>query len=244
MPAVFVHGVPDTHRMWDGVVSRLSRSDVVAVDLPGFSVPVPDGFDATKEGYSAWLLSELERLGPPIDLVGHDWGSILVQRAVSLRPELVRSWAAGGAAIDSEYRWHELARMWQTPGLGEQVMLGMTTDALREGLVRAGVPEADAAVAADRVDDLMKECILKLYRSAVNFGAEWQPDLEKVRKPALVIWGENDPYVPVDFGRRLADRVSGRLVVFQGCGHFWPQERPEETAQTLEEFWSELPALA
>ena len=51
MPAVFVHGVPDTQRVWDGVISRLKRKDVVALSLPGFGCPVPAGFSATKEAY-------------------------------------------------------------------------------------------------------------------------------------------------------------------------------------------------
>src|SRR5882757_9201102 len=95
MPAVFVHGVPDTHRLWDPLRARLARRDVTAASLPGFGVPVPDGFDATKEAYVGWLIAELGRIGVPVDLVGHDWGANLVQRVVSLRPDLIRTWAAG-----------------------------------------------------------------------------------------------------------------------------------------------------
>jgi pimeloyl-ACP methyl ester carboxylesterase len=35
MPAVLVHGVPDTTQRWDGVRSRLTRTDVVTPALPG-----------------------------------------------------------------------------------------------------------------------------------------------------------------------------------------------------------------
>src|SRR5262249_27377115 len=51
MPAVLVHGVPDTHRLWDALRARLARRDVTAVSLPGFGAAVPAGFDATKEAY-------------------------------------------------------------------------------------------------------------------------------------------------------------------------------------------------
>jgi pimeloyl-ACP methyl ester carboxylesterase len=47
MTAVLVHGVPDTHRLWDRLRAELGRDGVVAVDLPGFGCPVPDGFTAT-----------------------------------------------------------------------------------------------------------------------------------------------------------------------------------------------------
>ncbi len=93
MPAVFVHGVPDTTRVWDAVLSRLHRADTVTLALPGFGVPLPSGFEPTKAGYVGWLLESLAALPRPIDLVGHDWGALLVIRAVSLEPELVRTWA-------------------------------------------------------------------------------------------------------------------------------------------------------
>ncbi len=41
MPAIFVHGVPETEHLWDGVRERLSRKDTVAVSLPGFGIPLP-----------------------------------------------------------------------------------------------------------------------------------------------------------------------------------------------------------
>lgn len=97
MPVVFVHGVPDTQRVWDAVASRLARKDVVRLSLPGFGCPRPDGFRATTEAYVEWLLGQLAALTGPIDIVGHDWGALLTVRAVSVEPSLVRSWAAGGA---------------------------------------------------------------------------------------------------------------------------------------------------
>src|SRR5262250_2144816 len=148
MPVVFVHGVPDTQLVWDPAVSRLDRRDVLRVSLPGFGCPVPDGFSATKEAYVDWLIGELARLPGPIDVVGHDWGALLTVRVVSLRPTLVRSWAAGGAPLDREYVWHQAAQAWQTPGKGEQVMAMMTPQTMTAALAAAGVPPADAAETA------------------------------------------------------------------------------------------------
>jgi pimeloyl-ACP methyl ester carboxylesterase len=115
MPVVFVHGVPDTQRVWDAVVSRLDRRDVVRLSLPGFGCPTSDGFSATKEAYVEWLVGQLTGLAGPIDIVGHDWGALLTVRAVSLRRALVRSWAAGGAPLDREYVWHRRRRPGRRP---------------------------------------------------------------------------------------------------------------------------------
>lgn len=240
MPAVFVHGVPDTQRVWDALIFRLGRKDVVRLPLPGFGCPLPAGFSATKEAYVDWLLGQLAALEQPIDIVGHDWGALLVVRAVSLRPDVVRSWAAGGAPLDREYVWHQAARAWQTPGMGEKVMADLTAETLGVVLVAAGVPKADAATAAGNVDATMKQCILSLYRSAVNVGAEWEDDLRHVSAPGLVLWGEKDPYASVDFGARLAQRTGARFVSFPGCSHWWQLERPAEVAAELERLWAAL----
>jgi Predicted hydrolases or acyltransferases (alpha/beta hydrolase superfamily) len=84
----------------------------------------------------------------------------------------------------------------------------------------------------------MKQCILNLYRSAVNAGAEWEDDLRRVSAPGLVLWGEKDPYASVDFGARLAEKTRARFVPFAGGSHWWPLERPAEVAAELERHWS------
>ena len=237
MPAVFVHGVPDTHRVWRALLARVARKDVVALSLPGFGCPVPEGFDATKEAYVDWLLGELERRSGPIDIVGHDWGALLVARAVSLRPQAVRSWAVGAAPLDPDYEWHQAARAWQTPGMGERVMESLTAEGLRQALIAAGVPAADAAETARHVDPTMKRCILALYRSAVHVGAEWTDDLRRVTAPGLVLWGERDPYAAARFGARLAERTGAAFVSLPGCLHWWQLERPDGVADELRRFW-------
>ena len=45
MPAVFVHGVPDTQWVWRALITRLRRDDVVTLSLPGFGCEIPTGFD-------------------------------------------------------------------------------------------------------------------------------------------------------------------------------------------------------
>ena len=238
MPAFLVHGVPDTGVMWNRLREHLGRDDVIAPSLPGFGTPLPDGFEPVKEKYAGWLVAQIEAVGEPVDLVGHDWGSILVQRVASLRPDLVRTLAFGSGPVDREYVWHDLAQMWQTPGVGEELMDSMTPDAT--ALALADQMGADAAAeCAAHVDDTMKHCVLALYRSAVHVGTEWQAGIEAVagRFPVLVCWGADDPYVAAEFGARAAQRLQARLLTFADSGHWWPVTKPAETAAALERLW-------
>ena len=242
MPAVLVHGVPDGAAMWDPVRSHLTRRDVVALELPGFGTPVPDGFEATKEEYADWITAQLEAIGEPVDLVGHDWGCLLVQRVASTNPELIRTLACGSGPIDRQYVWHPMAQLWQTPGAGEEIVAGMLALPHADrvaGLAGSGSPPALAAMQADGIDARMAECILALYRSAVTVGEEWEDGVAAMpSRPALVLWGRDDPFVTPEYGERLAARIDAELVLFDDCGHWWPWQRATETAAALEQLWS------
>jgi pimeloyl-ACP methyl ester carboxylesterase len=240
MPAVLVHGVPDTNVIWDEVCAALGRTDVVRPDLPGFAAPLPAGFEPTKEAYAAWLAAELEAIGEPVDLVGHDWGSLLAVRVATTRPDLVRTLACGGGPVDETYVWHDTAQLWQTPGVGEQVMEALTPETLGPALPAMGLTPAQAERTAAGITEEMKAAILGLYRSAVTVGAEWSPAMDGFDRPALVLWGADDPYAPAHpFAERMAGRLGGRAVVFAGCRHWWPSERPAEVAAELDQLWAQ-----
>jgi pimeloyl-ACP methyl ester carboxylesterase len=237
VPAVFVHGVPDTPRLWEALLGLLDRRDVVTLALPGFGCPRPAGFPATKEAYLEWLCGALDAIDGPIDLVAHDWGAMLTVRAMCVRPDLVRTWAAGPAPIHEDYVWHDVAQAWQTPGVGESIMEAMTPEVLATTLTADGVPAAAAEVAAGQVDATMRGCILDLYRSAVHVGQEWGPDLVRARPGGLLLWGERDTYAPPEVGAAMAARSRARLVTF-ATGHWWPVEAPEDVAAVLTDHWA------
>jgi pimeloyl-ACP methyl ester carboxylesterase len=67
------------------------------------------------------------------------------------------------------------------------------------------------------------------------------PALRASGVPALVIWGDRDPYLSVtEVGRPLAALLGAKLLVLPG-GHFLPLERPVEIAAAVNEFLGGLP---
>ena len=244
MPAVFVHGVPDTFRVWEPLRKHLSRRDVVALALPGFNSPLPANFSATKEEYANWIIRQLENMGEPVDLVGHDWGCILTMRVASLRPDLIRSWAAGSGPVSATYEWHPLAKIWQTPGEGEEWFKELDPSAVADFMTRAGLSMESAREAVSHIDQTMGDCILRLYRSGLEVGKQWQPELGKIKAPGLVFWGEDDTACPMEFADEMASDTKAIGVAKLHAGH-WPiVERSVEVAQALEQHWATVDETA
>jgi pimeloyl-ACP methyl ester carboxylesterase len=245
MPAVFVHGVPETPVLWDPLRAELQRSDVVALQLPGFGCARPDGFGATKEEYVAWLVGELEarQVDGPIDLVGHDWGGGLVVRLVSTRPDLVRSWVTDAAGLGHlEFEWHVFAVFWLTPEAGEEffaAQLALSPEEQAGVFEGLGVPHEQAMRIAG-LDQTMADCILALYRSATKVGKEWAPDFENVPKPGMVVVPAEDPFLSEQLATAAAARAGARTQALPGVGHWWMLQDPAKGAAMLEAFWASL----
>ena len=240
---VFVHGVPETAAIWAGVRRRIERESV-ALDLPGFGNPRPEGFGATKDDYVDWVLGELDRIDEPIDLVGHDWGAILTLRIATAHGDRVRSWATDVAnIIHPGYEWHEFAKLWQTPGDGEaffEAQSALPVEDRAAGLEGLGVPRDGAMEMAAAGDAVMGGCILDLYRSATpNPHHDWGP-LSPTRGRGLVLHPTEDPFGDGTKASEVADALGAGFAPIEGAGHFWPYQAPGEGAAVLTAFWDGL----
>ena len=58
--------------------------------------------------------------------------------------------------------------------------------------------------------------------------------------PSLIVWGGDDPIIPVEHGRAAHEAMPGsRLEILDGVGHFPQLERPREFAALLADFIAE-----
>ena len=247
MPAVFVHGNPEAAAIWDLLIPELERDDVITLSPPGFGAPVPDGWGATRVEYVDWLAGELENLDEPVDLVGHDWGGGHVAGVALTRPDLLRSWAIDvGGIFHPDYVWHDMAQQWQTEGVGEEVVAGMTDTPLADRTdmyISLGMTEEIATQVASAGNEAMGRCILALYRDAAQPRLrELGADLSRMRElPGLVIIAENDHYVGTEtMARDTADRSGASVSVLSGVGHWWMAQDPKAGAAALNSFWSRV----
>jgi len=240
VPVVLVHGNPETDAVWQPVVELLDRPDVHRLRLPGFGCPVPDGFDATKEAYVAWLVGALEALGRPVHLVGHDWGGALTVRVAETRPDLLVSWCSDAVGLfHPDYVWHDLARVWQTPGEGEAAVAAMSeldTDDAVAGFEALGIPRPQAAAFVAALDDRMGACVLTLYRSAVpERMAPWLAAVgDAARRPGLAVRATGDPYTGDErLVTGAAASAGAEVVTLEGLGHWWMLQDPARAADVL-----------
>ena len=249
MSKVFVHGNPECAVVWDPLVDALADrgvTDVVRCSPPGFGAPVPSGFEPTMDGYRDWLVAELEAIDGPIDLVGHDWGAGHVGGVAAARPDLIRSFTVDVAGLfHPDYVWHDMAQAWQTPEVGEEVIAGLTGAPRDQRLAMYesfGMTGSIAAAHADAADAVMGECILGLYRSAVQPAmAELGARLRTAeRRPSLIVIAEDDGYVAGNLAAETAADLGSEVVRLPGQGHWWMVTGPEPAADAMATFWAGL----
>jgi len=237
-PVVFAHGSPTSSRDWLPFLKR-TEGPAIAFDLPGWGRserPPTDEFDYSVQGLSRFFGRCLDSLG--VDrylLVVHDWGVIGLLDAVDHPDRLERLVSFNVVPPLPGYRWHWIARYaWRRRGVGELFNLGATRPASR--LVLSQATPKRGSMPDEFVDQVMEDRargtwpqLLALYRSAdPDVLAAAGYGLGRIRCPALVLWPLQDPYIPAEFGRRLAARLPGsELVEVDGAGH-WPWiDRPD-----------------
>jgi pimeloyl-ACP methyl ester carboxylesterase len=247
MTVVFVHGNPETPAIWGPLFNELDRDDVVALALPGFGCSLPNNFTPTKEGYVAWLVEQLEAIGHPVDLVGHDWGGGFALRVAMTRPDLLRSWVTDVAhLLHPDEVWHDVAVAWQTPNVGEAFftqMLATPVEVREARYIALGIPEPTASQLVAAANERMAQCVLTLYRSAIQPAmVQWGHDAElAAARPGLCIIPALDPYArDQSFAVSMAVRMSAQIAHLPDQRHWWMLNAPQQAASILSKFWAGL----
>ncbi|MBE1573455.1 alpha/beta fold hydrolase [Amycolatopsis roodepoortensis] len=248
MTIAFVNGVPVTPAVWTPLINELPEArqrEVVLLSPPGFGSPLPPDFEATFDGYRTWLIEELSRFDTPPDVVGHDFGGGFALEVAMTRPDLIRSWVSdtiGG--YEPDFTWHEIAKVWQTPGEGERDIAETFSGNADERAARMtewGIPEPTAGDVAAGQGPVMGKAILSLYRSVPQpVLIERGRDLPAAAaRPGLVPIATQDLTAgSAALRHRAAARAGARAVELDGLGHWWMLEDPARATGMLIDFWN------
>ena len=247
VPALCVHGFPETSFMWRHVIAALAESGrrAVAPDLPGFGDSPPD-----PPGTWERQVEALERFRSTLGVdrcvpVVHDWGGLIALAWACDHPDAVRALAISSTGFFADGKWHGMATAMREPGTGEQLVGGLERDGfaamlgqLSSGIDHAAVGEYWKAY----TDDARRQSQLDFYRS-MDFEklAPYEGRLAALGVPVLLLWGGQDPFAPLAaahrFERELPDT---ELVVFDDAGHFVWEDEPERSAAGLTAFLARL----
>lgn len=248
---VFVHGNPGPAQDWRRLVARTGAfARAIAPDLPGYgAADKPDRFDYTVEGYARQLDGILQALGiRRAHLVLHDFGGPWGLTWAVAHPDSFASVTLVNCGVLPGYRWHYLARIWRTPVLGEAFMRTTSLPAarlfLRHGSPRGLPLDVVKRMYRDSKNPAVAFAVLRLYRATDDLAVSsvhLQSRLRALDRPALVLWGAHDPYLPVRYAQQQRETFArAEVVVLPGSGH-WPMlDDPVALEQPVLRFLSGL----
>lgn len=228
---VFVHGNPGPMDDWNDLAPAVAAfARVVAVDMPGYGRSEhPRRFDYTIDGYGRYLGALLDHLNVErAHLVLHDFGGPWGLRWAIDHPHQLASLTFINCGVLEGYQWHRFARIWQTPILGELAQL-MTSSRGMQRALNAMSPKPMPRSFTDRImkyaDWGHKRAVLRLYRASRKVGESANllasAPFTKTT-PVCVIWGDGDPFIPVEFAEKQKKYFPRAEVhVLHGLGH-WP----------------------
>lgn len=244
---LLIHGIPGSSATWDGVAARLrdDEHEVLVPDLLGFGgQPLPGAADGLLAPEQArHVLEALDRAGADrVIVAGHDFGGPVAAHLVAAAPERVAALAlfATNAFPDTPIPFPLSAVTLPVVGTAaERLLFSRPSLAM---MLRRGVGRPPVRLDPERYigDGPSRRAIATIFAASLRRLRELYAPVEAalgaVTVPALVGWGDRDPFFPVALGERTARLVPGaRFRLYAGAGHFVPAERPAEVAADLVE---------
>ncbi|NKI33585.1 alpha/beta fold hydrolase [Wenzhouxiangella sp. XN79A] len=243
-PLVLAHGWPWSSFSWHRVIPALAvRFRVYWYDMPGYgrsdpALDRPTGLDAQGRVLCA-LLDHWDLDRPAI--VAHDFGGAVTLRAhllherefervVLMNVVALSPW--GSAFFDHVGRHVEAFQ-----GVPEHIHAAIVRAYIAGALAHpVDSVDLDGLVAPWLRPDGQGSFYRQFAQADERFTDEFEPLLARMRCPVHVLWGEDDPWIPIERGRRLGERLGVEILPLPGVGHLPQLEAPEQVGEALKRF--------
>ncbi len=213
---VLAHGWPWSSFNWHRVIPALSRSFTVYwFDMPGYgqSEMSPDqstALDVQGEVFAEML--DFWKLESPA-VVAHDMGGAVVLRAHLLGgidyEQMVLMNVVALSPWGSEFFDHVGRHVEAFTGVPPHIHEAIVGAYIKGALVN-DLPGDDFEYL--RAPWLSDEGRVSFYRQFAQaderYTGEFEDSLDAIRCPVEILWGEDDPWIPVARGRRLHEKIS------------------------------------
>jgi len=250
---LLVHGLAGSAATWQHVTEQLSEQFTVVVpDLPGHGRSEKPPADYSLGTYANFLRDLLVKLDiPEASIVGHSLGGGIAMQFAYQYPDFCECLilvSSGGLGVEVA----GILRALSAPG-AEIVLpvVGLpvvqrTVDEAMALFSRFGIkPSRQAAEIwrgyASLTEPSARSAFIDTIRSVIDLEGQRVSALSHLDSaaalPTLIIWGEDDPIIPVEHGRNAHRLIEGsRLEIFEGVGHFPANEQPKRFADLLVDF--------
>lgn len=250
---VFIHGLSGSWQNWLENLPFFAAAGYrcVAMDLPGFGASEMPAQKITISRYAAWVDELLHTLGVTrASVIGNSMGGFIgleLAIAFATRVDRLVLVSAAGLTIETQRGLFRVVKP-IARGLGiATAWLASTSDELTRrprsrkalfSIVAAHPGLLPAPLAAEQLRGTGKPGFIDAFDALTDYPIRER--LPAIAAPTLVVWGEDDPLVPVrdawEFGELIPD---ARVVVYEDTGHVAMLERPEAFNALVEEFLAE-----
>lgn len=255
-PLLLIHGFGASIGHWRKNIPALADAgyQVFAVDLLGFGGSQKPALDYSVELWQQQLYDFwASHINRPTVFVGNSIGGLLALMMMTQYPELT----AGGVLINSagglNHRPEELqfplnvvmgtfTKLVSTPGIGEFVFNQVRRKSQIRNILKQ-VYRDRAAITEELVDLLYNPSCdpgaQKVFASVLNAPPGPKPDdlLPHRQCPLLVLWGEDDPWTPIQGAKIYQDLSQNEREVefypIPQAGHCAHDEKPEAVNQLM-----------
>lgn len=253
---VLIHGFSSSTLVWSRVFLPLADEGfrVIAVDLMGYGYSgKPRKGDYTIEGQGRMIVGLLDKLGiEQAHIIGSSYGGAVAATCAMDYPERLEKLILVGSVTNNEATKYLLLRLFGFPVVGDIVspFLLSSRSLLRRRMRK--VYERHSWVLDERRVEARHRPLraANTHRAIIRTVRHWdanriERDADLINHETLLIWGDNDPEVPLRHGEHLNRAIDGsRLIVFRNCGHLPHEEYPIGFTEVVAEFLSKGRAAA
>lgn len=243
-PLVLAHGWPWSSYSWHRIIPLLARRYRVHwYDMPGFGASEKDRNQATSLDVQAVIFGEMLdhwQLEKP-RIIAHDFGGAITLRSTLLHgrefESLVLMNVVAMRPWGSEFFDHVGRHVDAFQGLPPHIHKAVVEAYINSALAVSLPAEDLSALIAPWIDGSGRESFYRQFAQAdERYTAEVEYLYGKVACRVSILWGEKDPWIPIERGRRLNQAIPhSSFEKLAGLGHLPQLENPAMTYKVISE---------